>query len=84
MDNSHFQVLEVFQERTRHLNTDWISTPAIDRFVMQRHPELVFDGKLGSILKDLINEAYIVFENKRGYGLTDKGKNVGDPPNVEN
>ena len=43
---------------------------------MQKHPEIVFEGKLGSILSDLLSEGFIVFENKRGYGLTDKGKNI--------
>ena len=76
MNNIHFQVIEVMKERTKKLQIEWISTPAIDRFVMQKYPELIFEGKLGSILKDLIDEDYVVFENKRGYGLTDKGKSI--------
>ncbi len=78
MKETHFQVLEIIQKRAKELQLAWISTPAIDRFVMQKYPDLIFEGKLGSILTELIDEGYIFFENKRGYGLTDKSRDLTD------
>jgi len=51
-----------------------VSIPSIDRRIIRKYPEIIYQGKLKTYLSDLEEEGYLVFVDAITLRLTQKGK----------
>ena len=51
-----------------------VSIPSIDRRIIRKYPEIIYQGKLKTYLLDLEEEGYLVFVDAITLQLTQKGK----------
>ncbi len=51
-----------------------VSIPSIDRRIIRKYPEIIYQGKLKMYLSDLEEEGYLVFVDAITLRLTQKGE----------
>ena len=51
-----------------------VSIPSVDRRIIRKYPEIIYQGKLKMYLSDLEEEGYLAFVDAITLQLTQKGK----------
>lgn len=67
------ELLKLIKNSMKKQGVEALSYPNIDRICLKQFPELVFENKLSSMIKKLLEEGLIKKSDKSGVIFTEKG-----------
>ncbi|MDE5492144.1 hypothetical protein [Elizabethkingia meningoseptica] len=67
------ELLKLIKNSMEKQGVKALGYPNIDRLCLKQYPELVFENKLSSMIKKLLNDGLVQKSDKNGVMFTEKG-----------